>query len=238
MKKAILACLVILMFAQPVAAWGLIAHVTISSTVDESFISGTIAPDLGHRLNIAKQTHGENVTMAKLLAETMLALAESEEEKAFAKGWLAHCLQDAVAHGSYGYPRCETYSIGYINWEAQQTNQTHGDVEFEVDGRVFYEKGYYNGAFRIPAELVHETLKEVYGEAPSVQEIRKAYQEIAVIYKGEIAYWQSRIGKLHYYELLQTGRHDNYDEYIDELGFNPYYEALNLTGGVELCLSL
>jgi len=223
-------------------AWGWLTHTKMAmdagnlySPYDTEYRSGAIAPDSGYLSplnNWGDEYHGVDVDTANLIGSIMVAFASDDREKAFAMGWWAHLSQDRVAHGSgQGLPNDPTYGIGYINYEAQQTGQDHTTVEFEVDGRVYYEKGAGGpvSIYTIPADLIYNTIKFIYGKAPSTSDIESAYLQLATLYYGEETFWVSPAGWGYYLSLLVSGKHSNYDDYVNAVNCNPYYESINLT---------
>lgn len=227
---------------QPAMAWGLLSHTQISMDAGNpypsyttEYRSGAIGPDSGWFSPLSDwgdEYHGEDVATANEIGSEMLDLAASDRQRAFAEGWWGHVSQDRPAHGNgQGYPDDGSYGIGYINYEAQQTGQDHTYVEFEVDGRVYYEKGFGGlvYTYSIPTGLIYDTMEAVYGDAPSTGDILDAYSEVAKVYYADAAFWGSPAGSSYYSGLWLTGRHSNYDDYVGAVNCNPYYEAIQLT---------
>ncbi|AIG99160.1 MAG: hypothetical protein PWQ40_1559 [Archaeoglobus sp.] len=225
----------------PVMAWGTITHVRMSSEAGNphpgfkmEYLSGSIAPDAGYTISVdwGKKFHGEDVNKAIKIANTMLSLAKGTDEKAFAKGWLAHLMQDRVAHGNgQGLPNDRTYGVGYSNYAAQKYGIDHITAEFYVNGRVIHEKGWNWDFVRIaiPTKLIAKAMKSLYGSSPSESDLSNAYNKFAAEYYAELTFWNSPAGNTLYLSLYLTGVVADYDDYVQEVNCNPYEKSIELT---------
>ncbi len=200
--------LLALSIVQPTLAWGTITHVKMSSEAGNpypgwkmEYLSGSIAPDAGYMVSNewGYKFHGSDVSEALRVADTMLNLADSNEEKAFAKGWLAHLMQDRVAHGNGsggGVPEDNTYGVGYSNYAGEKYGVGHLGAEYFVNGRVFYEKWNWEFVkFAVPIDLVIKTMDNIYKSAPDKDTLTSAYNTFAEDYYGELAFWPSPAGR-------------------------------------------
>jgi len=236
----ILTAALLTIFAQPVLAWGPITHVKMSTVAgnpypsySSEYLSGSIAPDAGYLIAYkwGEHFHGKNVSQALEIARDMLNLAETKKEKAFARGWFAHLMQDRVAHGTgQGFPNDPAFGVGYSNYAAKKYKISHKRAEFYVDGRIVYEKGC-NGlvTLSIPINLVTKTMEKVYHNAPDKNSLSHAYFEFALAYYSEQAFWSSPAGLALYDYIHWKGTVADYDKYVPDIGCNPYKESIYLT---------
>ncbi|AAB89684.1 zinc dependent phospholipase C family protein [Archaeoglobus fulgidus] len=244
MQKKVLSLVLVLAVLEsivPVSAWGTITHVRMSSEAGNpytgfkmEYLSGSIAPDAGYIISTEWGTkfHGYYVNDALNIANKMLSLAEGTDEKAFAKGWLAHLMQDRVAHGNGdGLPKDQAYGEGYSNYAAKKYGLTHIEAEFFVNGRVIHEKGWDWDfvRFAVPTELIVKTMRSLYGSAPNENDLNNAYNTFAMEYYGELAFWNSPSGNTAYLTLLLFGTVSDYDDYVSDVHCNPYEESIYLT---------
>jgi hypothetical protein len=225
----------------PVSAWGTITHVRMSSEAGNpypgfkmEYLSGSIAPDAGYIISAdwGAKFHGDNVEEARNIANTMLSLADGTGEKAFAKGWLAHLMQDRVAHGNgRGLPNDPAYGVGYSNYAAEKYGIDHLTAEFFVNGRVIHEKGWDWDfvRFAVPTKLIVETMENLYGSAPNENDLNNAYNTFATEYYGELAFWNSPAGDTLYLALVLAGTVADYDDYVPDVHCNSYEESIYLT---------
>ncbi len=240
-KTKLAAILLVLSIIEPCSAWGSLTHVRMSDEAGipypgwkMEYLSGSIAPDAGYVVSASwgNKFHGRDVDKALTIANTMFRLAENREEKAFAKGWLAHLMQDRVAHGGgTGLPNDDGYGVGYSNYAAEKYGLSHIEAEFYVDGRVFYEKGWNWDfvKFAVPLDLVIDTMNSVYGTAPDRGALSNAYNSFASEYFGELTFWSSPAGNALYLSLKVLGKVSDYDKYVNEIHCNPYERSIYLT---------
>lgn len=239
--KWLVSVLLILLMVQPTLAWETITHVKMSSEAGNpypgfkmEYLSGSIAPDAGYIISSdwGAKFHGNNVEEARNITNTMLSLADDTGEKAFAKGWLAHLMQDRVAHGTgQELPNDPAYGMGYSNYAAKKYGIDHITAEFFVNGRVIHEKGWDWDfvRFAVPTKLIVKTMKKVYGSAPNENDLNNAYNTFATEYYSELAFWNSPAGDTLYLSLALAGTVADYDDYVPEVHCNPYHESIYLT---------
>uniref|UniRef100_A0A7J3M293 Phospholipase C/D domain-containing protein n=1 Tax=Archaeoglobus fulgidus TaxID=2234 RepID=A0A7J3M293_ARCFL len=248
-KKIISLFLVLVAFKFAISsamAWGTLTHIRMSSEAGNpypgrkmEYLSGSIAPDGGYLISNewGSKFHGYNVGEALRIGNTLFVLSQNSKERAFAKGWLAHLMQDRVAHGNgLGLPRDPAFGVGYSNFAAKKYGIDHISAEFFVNGRVLNEKGWNWDfvTFAVPIDLVIKTMNTLYGQSPPRDRLIDAYNTFAAEYYGELAFWQTPTGKALYISLFMAGTVGDYDDYVQEVNCNPYYTSIYLTNNPQV----
>jgi len=217
-----------------VQAWSPITHVQMALHAYqphyiEYYVSGALAPDFAHFMSGTQgwQTHGHNLTEAKMIALTVYKLAETPQEREFAKGWLAHLMADAVAHGCNGLPNNDRFCPGYVYHEMQKWNQSHGTVEQEVDGLVWYMYGAYDGKFVKPVDLIVRVMKELWNLDLPKENVSSALGFVYSAHDANKQYWQI-FGLPYLIELGRDQRHTNVFKYDPELGYCAWDSAIEM----------
>ncbi len=191
-RKKLAIVLMLLLLAQPVAAWGGITHMAITSKISgvpaqvtsyPAFTrGGGVGPDMFYFLP-GKTYYSDwaHYDRTADLPREMLNLSVTDAQKAYSYGWLSHCASDLTGHP------------GYVNVKVggpYETNPSlHRDVEIGVDANLVNATGL---SFSVPYGLIQAAYKNIYGDAPWRTTIYSAarsqqsviYTEKAAIYAG------------------------------------------------------
>jgi len=156
-----LALMLIGILIQPVAAWGGITHLAITTELTEVpsqvtnytkySIGGAEGPDMFDFLS-GKEYYSSLAHTCKTadLPRKMLNLSDTDQKKAYAYGWFSHYASDIKGH------------TGYIN----NYQNKHVEVELGVDANIVDKYPDLTLTFYVPYGLVRTAYKNTY---PNVQ---------------------------------------------------------------------
>ncbi len=163
-----LALMLVGILMQPVAAWGGITHLAITTELNDDPYDipdqvtsclgytkgGGAGPDMFYYLP-GKEYYSvlAHTQQTADLPREMLKLASTDQKKAYAYGWLSHYASDIKGH------------TGYVNIKVNNPPYpSHEKVEIGVDANVVDEVP--DLTFNVPYGLVQTAYINIYGTAP------------------------------------------------------------------------